>query len=126
MQDVFNLKKKLLILGVSGLTGYKIAKAANYEYEVHGTFNVRPTKLENCTTFQLDLNKNDDLTRVFSEIKPDLVINTTALHNVDYCEENQQQAADVNIRVVKYLYVNSEKIGSKLIHISSDYVFDGK
>ena len=126
MQDVFNLKKKLLILGVSGLTGYKIAKAANSEYEVHGTFNIRPAKLEDCTTFQLDLTKKEDITRVFSELKPDFVINTTALHNVDYCEENQGQARLVNTEVVRYLYENSEKIGSKLIHISTDYVFDGK
>ena len=121
-----NLKKKLLVLGISGLTGYKIAEVANSEYEVHGTFNVRSTKLEGCTTFQLDLTKEEDVTRVFSDIKPDLVINTTALHNVDYCEENQQQATLVNTQVVKHLYENSEKYRSKLVHISTDYVFDGK
>lgn len=120
------MKKKLLILGISGLTGYKIAKAANSKYEVHGTFNIRPMKLEDCTTFQLDLTKKEDVTRVFSMFKPDLVINTTALHNVDYCEENPKQANNVNTDVVKYLYENSEKFGSKLIHISTDYVFDGK
>lgn len=120
------MKKKLLVLGISGLTGYKIAKAANPEYEVHGTFNIRPVKLENCTTFQLDLTKKEDVTRAFSDIKPDLAINTTALHNVDYCEENQEQATLVNTTAVKHLYENSEKTGSKLIHISTDYVFDGK
>lgn len=120
------MKKKLLILGVSGLTGYKIAKLANSEYETYGSFNARPTKLENCHTFQLKLTNKDDVTKTFSEIKPDIVINTTALHNVDFCEENHEQALLVNTSVVNYLYENSEKHGSKLVHISTDYVFDGK
>jgi dTDP-4-dehydrorhamnose reductase len=120
------LKKKLLILGVSGLTGYKIAKTANSEYEIYGTFNVRSVKLDNCNVFPLDLTKKEDVTKIFSEIKPDLVINTTALHNVDYCEENREQTSLVNTEVVRHLYENSEKIGSKLVHISTDYVFDGR
>ena len=45
------MKKKLLILGMSGLTGYKIAKNAIQNYEVFGTFNARSLKLENCAFF---------------------------------------------------------------------------
>ncbi|MDE2589264.1 MAG: SDR family oxidoreductase, partial [Patescibacteria group bacterium] len=120
------MKKKLLVLGASGLTGYKIVKAAYSKFYISGTFNVRPVKFENCDTFQLDLTKKDDVVRIFSEIKPDLVINTTALHNVDYCEENHEQASQINTKVVKYIYESSEKTGSKLVHISTDYVFDGK
>ncbi len=116
----------MLILGVSGLTGYKIAKTANSQYEIYGSYNVRHAKIENCSVFQLDLTKKEDVTKVFSEIKPDVVINTTALHNVDFCEENHEQASAVNANVVRYLYENSEKYGSKLVHISTDYVFDGK
>ncbi|MDE1828865.1 MAG: NAD(P)-dependent oxidoreductase [Thaumarchaeota archaeon] len=120
------MKKKLLVLGASGLTGYKIVKAAHSTFDIYGTFNVRPVKFGNCNTFQLDLTKKDDVARVFSEIKPDLVINTTALHNVDYCEENHEQALLANTEAVKHIYESSEKIGSKLVHISTDYVFDGK
>jgi len=120
------MKKKLLVLGISGLTGYKIAKAAYSKYDVYGSFNIRPVKIDNCLTFQLDLTQRDNIDRIFSKIKPDFVINTTALHNVDYCEENYEQATLVNTESIRYLYENSEKIGSKLIHISTDYVFDGK
>ena len=118
--------KKILIFGVSGLTGYKIAKNASSKYDVYGTYNVRPTKLENCNTFKLDLIQADQVHKIFAEIKPDIVVNTTALHNVDYCEENKNQATQVNMEIVKTLYGNSEKYNSRLIHISTDYVFDGK
>ncbi len=120
------MKKKLLIFGVSGLTGYKIAKNAIQKYDVFGTFNIRSLKLENCTTYKLDLTSKDDVSRIFHEIKPDVVVNATALHNVDYCEDNKDVATRVNTEAVRTLYENSEKIGSRLIHISTDYVFDGE
>ncbi|OLB91166.1 MAG: hypothetical protein AUH25_03315 [Thaumarchaeota archaeon 13_1_40CM_38_12] len=120
------MKKKLLIFGISGLTGYKIAKNAIQKYDVFGTFNVRNVKLDNSTAYKLDLTNKEEVTKVFHEIKPDLVVNTTALHNVDYCEENKDSATKVNTEAVKTLYENSEKFGSRLIHISTDYVFEGK
>src|SRR3989442_4872723 len=120
------MKKKLLIFGISGLTGYKIAKNAIQKYDVFGTFNVRNVQLDNSTAYKLDLTHKEEVTKVFHEIKPDLVVNTTALHNVDYCEENKDPATKVNTEAVKTLYENSEKFGSRLIHISTDYVFDGK
>lgn len=112
-------------MGVSGLTGYKIAKNALSKYETYGTYNIRPTNIEDTVTFQLDLAKSDEVVRIFNEIKPNLIVNTTALHNVDYCEENKNQAMQVNADAVKTLYDNSEKFGSRLIHISTDYVFSG-
>lgn len=118
--------KTLLIFGVSGLTGYKIANKAKLRYNVYGTYNSREVKLENCITSRVDLTNENEVHKVFSQTKPDIVINTTALHNVDYCEENKDQAFKVNTLVVKHLLENSEKLGSKLIHISTDYVFDGK
>jgi dTDP-4-dehydrorhamnose reductase len=116
----------MLILGISGLTGYKIARLANSVYDVYGTYNTRYTTIPNCSIIKLDITSEGETHRIFSEIKPDIVINTIALHNVDYCEENNEQATKVNTDAVRILYKNSEKIGSKLIHISTDYVFDGK
>jgi len=113
------------VLGVSGLTGYKISKIANSKYDTYGTYNSRKVEIENCTISKLNLVNTDEVKKIFSDIKPEFVINTTALHNVDYCEENPQEATNVNTNVVKALNENSEKFGTKLIHISTDYVFDG-
>ncbi len=117
--------KKILILGISGLTGYKTAKKAALSYEVHGTYNYRPVNTSDYTSYKMDLADGAQVSKIFSEIKPDVVVNTTALHNVDFCEENKEQASSVNTEAVKTLYDNAEHFGSKLIHISTDYVFDG-
>ena len=114
-----------MVLGVSGLTGYKISKLAKSKYNVYGTFNSRKVEDNDVSTRELDVTDLEEITRMFSEIKPDYVINTTALHNVDYCEDNPDQANAVNRDAVKILYDNCEKRNAKLIHISTDYVFDG-
>ena len=120
------MKKKILVFGISGLTGYKIAKKSLDKFEVYGTFNSRPVELDGCISSKLDLTNEEKVKELFNEIKPDFVINTTALHNVDFCEENPTNASQVNAQAVKFLYENSEKYSSKLVHISTDYVFDGK
>ena len=119
------MKKKLLVIGASGLAGYKTALLAKSDFEVYGTYNVRPMKLDKGNPFQLDITNSDAVNKTFTDIKPDLVINTSALHNVDYCEDHKEQAFDVNTKAVKTLHSNCEKFGSKLVHISTDYVFDG-
>jgi len=117
------LKKTVLVCGVSGLTGYKIAKLAS-NFNLIGLYNTRIPDLD-CETIQTNLTNSNSLTSIISSIKPDVIINTTALHNVDYCEDNQNESFAVNTEVVKNLQLNSEKIGAKLIHLSTDYVFDG-
>jgi len=120
------MKKKLLVMGISGLTGFKIANAAKSSFDVYGTYNTRKTEIENCTFYQLDITKSDALKTLFFEIKPDYVINTTAVHNVDYCEEHEDESFNVNSDAVNNLRIHCDHIGAKLVHISTDYVFDGK
>jgi len=119
-------KKKLLVFGVSGLTGYKIAKIACDKYDVFGTYNKRKTELPNCNVSKVDITNQDDLEKLFSNIKPNIVINTTALHDVDFCEENHEQATLVNSKAVSIMRECADKYDAKLVHISTDYVFDGK
>jgi len=120
------MKKKLLVFGMSGLTGYKIAKIASEKYNVFGTYNERKTELQNCTTTKLDITNQAELDKLFSDIKPNIVINTTALHNVDFCEEHHEQATLVNSKAVSLIREYADKYDAKFVHISTDYVFDGK
>ena len=119
-------KKRLLVFGVSGLTGYKILKQGSSRFDVHGTYNTRLVNEEGSFSYRLDLGEKDAISKLFSTVQPEIVINTTALHNVDYCEDHSQQAYAINTNAIQTLLENSEKYGSKLIHISTDYVFDGK
>ena len=119
------IKKKILVFGVSGLTGYKIAKIATSKFEVYGTFNSRTVDIPSTKVTKINVTNDEEIKNIFSEVKPNIVINTTALHNVDYCEDHQEEANRVNEKAVNSILKNSEKCGAKLIHISTDYVFDG-
>ena len=116
--------KKLFIIGASGLTGYKIAIIGSKSFEIHGTFNTRPVDIKNCSLRKLDVT-SPELEDFLNEIKPDVVVNASALHNVDFCETNPKQSKLVNTESIKNLNNFSKKLNFKLIHISTDYVFDG-
>ena len=65
---------------------------------------------------------------VFAEIaghKPDLVLNTSAFHNVDVCEDEAARAFEVNAIAPKHLADACAEHGAALIHLSTDYVFSG-
>ena len=57
--------------------------------------------------------------------QPDLVLNCSAFHRVDDCEEQVQDAFDVNVFGVRNLALAAKNIGAVLVHFSTDYVFDG-
>jgi dTDP-4-dehydrorhamnose reductase len=118
--------KTLLVLGASGLTGYKSMQLAKKRFEAYGTINMRKLSSPDKSLLQLDITKEDLLRKSFSEIRPDIVLNTTALHNVDYCESHQDEAFNINTKVVGLIASLCNNLGSRLIHISTDFVFDGE
>ncbi len=59
------------------------------------------------------------------DLRPDAIINTTAFHQVDLCESRPDDAFGVNAIAVFHLARCAQEIGARLVHISSDYVFDG-
>ncbi|UZD23870.1 dTDP-4-dehydrorhamnose reductase [Algoriphagus halophytocola] len=74
---------------------------------------------------ELDITNVDAVFGYFEEVQPDLVINCAAYTAVDKAEEDADKAEAVNATGVKHLVEGCEKFGSRLIHISTDYVFDG-
>ncbi len=117
---------KLLIIGISGLTGYKLATLSSNVYEVYGTYNKRQVTIENCETSQLDKTDKRNTYSLIMEIKPDVIIECSALHNVDYCETHQEETWNVNVEAPVYIANLCKEINSRFIYISTDYVFDGK
>lgn len=75
---------------------------------------------------QLDLTRTDEVRAVLSELHPDIILNAAALANVDLCEENKKLAFLVNGESIKTLVTVAREIGSLLVHVSTDYVFDGE
>jgi dTDP-4-dehydrorhamnose reductase len=71
---------------------------------------------------KLDIADSAAVDRAFEEVKPDVVFNCAAFHNVDVCEAEPDSAWAVNVRAVRDLAGR----GAKLVHLSTNYVFDGR
>ena len=71
---------------------------------------------------ELDVADADALARALEEIGPDVVINCAAFHNLDVCEAEPDQAWTVNVRAVREMAVRVPR----LVHLSTNYVFDGR
>jgi len=117
---------KLLTVGGSGLLGYKVAELVVGEFESFATYNFRPMKLEGCSFFKLNKTDRGDTLALIKRIKPDVVIDTAALHNVDYCETHRDEAWKVNVEGTRNVADACRETGAKMIFVSTDYVFDGK
>jgi len=74
---------------------------------------------------QIDYANSKMLKEIFFEVRPDFIINTAAMTNVDGCEENRKEAWFSNVTFVEQLARLSLIVESHLIHFSTDYVFDG-
>jgi len=114
------MKVKYLILG-SGQLGQELINLLNnenmaYTYHKSDPFN---------KGIALDVTNFDLLEDIIIKTMPDVIINTVAITDVDGCEINKKSALKVNAEAVKHIVRASRVIGSYLIHISTDYVFDG-
>jgi dTDP-4-dehydrorhamnose reductase len=74
---------------------------------------------------ELDIADGEALERAFERTEPDLVINCAAFHNVEVCEREEDRAFEVNARAVKRLAEECADRGAALVHVSTNYVFDG-
>jgi dTDP-4-dehydrorhamnose reductase len=121
---------KVLITGSNGLVGQKISSllVAETDYEVL-MVSIEKENYQPDLKFvyqQLDLTNRKETKDVILSFKPDIIINTAAFTNVDECENQREYAWRLNVDVVKNLIICAKVFGTKIIHFSSDYVFDGK
>ena len=116
-------KKRVLILGSSGLIGTKLIELMKNKYDLFPTFF--KTNIENGLKF--DITSAENLNKIFSISTPNVVINLCAIYkNLDYCEENKELVMKTNGLPLKHISKLSNENFSHLFHISSDYVFDGE
>jgi dTDP-4-dehydrorhamnose reductase len=78
-----------------------------------------------ATHEQLDITDDAAVASVLADFSPSVVLNCGAFHNVDQCEREEDRSFEVNVRAVKRLAQASAGIGAKLVHFSTNYVFDG-
>jgi dTDP-4-dehydrorhamnose reductase len=73
----------------------------------------------------LDISSLEETKRVLREIEPSLVVNTAAMHRVESCETQPLRAFEVNALGARNLSMVARELNTGLVHISTDYVFDG-
>jgi dTDP-4-dehydrorhamnose reductase len=114
----------LLVIGATGLVGSKVSSlAVKHGFEAYNTHNARKAALQHV--FQLDIGDRDATLQLVRKIRPKVIVNTAALHNVDYCETHREEADRINVGGARNLAEAARESGSRLIHLSTDYVFDG-
>jgi dTDP-4-dehydrorhamnose reductase len=118
--------EKILITGGSGLLGGNLAMMAREKFEVYATYYRHPIKIKKCITLSLDIRNQRETFRAITKIRPELIIHTAALTDVDYCEEHPEEAWSLNVGGTMNLAMAAENIGAKFVYISTDSVFDGK
>ena len=74
---------------------------------------------------EIDITSLESTERVIRTLKPETVINCAAYTDVDGCETNVETAMQVNGEGVAHLALATREIGARLVHVSTDYVFDG-
>lgn len=106
---------RVVVIGAGGQLGSEILKLTPEGVKVIG-----------LTHEDIEIADLQNVKRVLHDLKPEVVINTAAFHKTDSCEEFPLRAFEVNSAGVKNLVDVCRKFGSVLLHISTDYVFDGK
>ncbi|MEM3610269.1 MAG: NAD(P)-dependent oxidoreductase [Candidatus Anstonellales archaeon] len=112
----------ILITGVSSSPGYKIALKLSESYDVIGIYNEHPVAKINSIKY--DLTKDPE--KIVEAYKPEVLVHTAAIGNVDLCEENRDFCYNINVNTSRRLLVKAKQINAKIIYISTNYVFDGK
>ena len=107
---------KVLVIGGSGFVGSHLMRY----YAASGTSS---TGLDGL--IKLDIRDNNQIKQVIGDTNPELVINSSGLTNVDYCETHPEEALEINGTAVGNIADCAEENGSILCHISTDYVFPG-
>lgn len=116
---------RVLVTGATGLLGSKLVeKLTRKEYHVYSGYNKHEPI--NGEPIKIDVAKKDDVEKAFEVSKPDVVIHTAALTNVDECEMNKELAWKTNVIGTKNIADMSKHYNAFLIYISTDYVFDGE
>jgi dTDP-4-dehydrorhamnose reductase len=124
-------KKKVLVTGSNGLLGQKLVQLLmeDPQYDLIATArgkNRLPFPESLYTFLPLDITDKKQVEKVISEVKPEYIIHTAAMTNVDQCETERDACWKQNVDAVQYIAEAAEKAKSFLIHLSTDFIFDGK
>jgi dTDP-4-dehydrorhamnose reductase len=106
---------KIAVVGADGQLGVDVAKA----------FTANGDEVISLTHSDIELSDLDSVSNRLKELRPHIVINTAAMHHVENCEKEPQKAFAVNGVGARNLSLISRELDATIMHVSTDYVFDG-
>ena len=120
--------KKVLITGANGLLGQSLLREFSQRFTLLATArNARLNyPINNLRCQPLDISRWGECRDIIDEFKPDVIVNAAAFTNVDACEAQKEQCWRANVKGVENLARAARKNMALLVHISTDYVFDGQ
>jgi dTDP-4-dehydrorhamnose reductase len=105
----------ILITGADGQLGKELKRQLSYSHSV-----ISLGKQD------LDITEKEEVNKIISQLKPELIIHAAAFTAVDQCEIDRKKAFEVNGLGAGYVAIAAHHVGARMFYISSDYVFDGK
>lgn len=121
---------KVVITGSNGLLGQSLLNVLLKEknnYDVYGfSKGVNRSGRNDFQYFSIDITNQNKLTKELLKIKPDYIVNTAAMTQVDACENDKIKCDTLNVNVVQLLAAICQELSAHLVHISTDFIFDGK
>lgn len=118
---------KLFITGFGGFVGGSVIAQATKDWDIYAVDRIDiPENRDAVSYYSLDLLDFEKLTQLFEDINPDAVIHTAALADIDFCQNNREQAEAINVSVTRKLSELCAGNGAKLVFCSTDTVFDGQ
>ena len=120
---------KVVVTGSNGLLGQSLINLLLKEKEVYQVIGFsrgeNRSGRDDFSYVSIDITDRENLKDTLSKIQPNFIINTAAMTQVDDCEVNKEACDLLNVTVVKWLEQVSDEINAHLIHLSTDFIFDG-
>jgi dTDP-4-dehydrorhamnose reductase len=122
--------RRVLIVGANGLVGQKLTEIFSNDRNFDLLISARQSEAYNkAASFgyvQLDATNLAAVKELVWNFSPEVIINAAAYTDVDGCEREKELSWKANVTAVENLVTASRLVGARVVHISTDYVFDGK
>lgn len=128
MQTNGLVKNRILITGSNGMLGQRAVQfySSKENVELLATSVEDKSVIDSAEYIQSDIKDRESIKKLIYDYCPDFIIHTAAFTNVDLSEKLREEAWKINVKGVEYIGEAARAIDAHIIHISTDYIFDGR